>query len=68
MGRAGVRGRGIGRGGLWIGVGGGVISETRSQVLNPEPPPAPKEDKLKELIISPVYQREKISPRMIEIP
>lgn len=58
--------RGIGRGGAIL-LGGGVVSETRREVLNDAAPPA-KEDKLKELIISPVYERPKVSPRLIELP
>jgi hypothetical protein len=58
--------RGIGRrGGIFLG--GGVISETRREVLNEPAPPVP-EDKLKELIVSPVYERPKINPKLIEIP
>jgi hypothetical protein len=29
---------------------------------------APQEDKLKELIVSPVYEPAKVNPKMIEIP
>ncbi len=58
--------RGIGaRGGIFLG--GGVISETRREVLS-EAAPAPKEDKLKELVINPVYERPNINPKLIEIP
>lgn len=58
--------RGIGRrGGIFLG--GGVITETRREVLN-EPAPPVKEDKLKELVVSPVYERPKVNPKLIEIP
>ncbi len=58
--------RGIGRrGGIFLG--GGLISETRREVLN-EPAPPVKEDKLKELVVSPVYERPSINPKLIELP
>ena len=44
--------------------GGGYTN----QVLVEEVKAAPPEDKLKELVVSPVYQKENISPKLIEIP
>lgn len=49
-------------------VGGGVfLGGGTSEVIVVAPPPV-KEDPLKDLVISPVYQRDKITPKMIEIP
>ncbi len=50
-----------GRQGAWIG---GMYREAIVEAPAPPPPPDP----LKELVISPVYQREKFTPKMIEIP
>ena len=46
---------------IWIGT---ALQETRivEQAI------VEKQDPLKDLVISPVYQREKITPKMIEIP
>ncbi len=54
------RGRGIG-GGWWIG-------NSVSQTETPAPAEPPKQDPLRELVISPVYEKPKFTPKMIEIP
>jgi hypothetical protein len=53
---------------FWGGWGGGF--GTNPQVVVVERPEAKpeKEDKLKELVVSPTYQKEKIQPKLIEIP
>ena len=48
------------RGGIFLGGG-----STETIVVAPAPV---KEDPLKDLVISPVYQKDKITPKMIEIP
>lgn len=50
-----------------IGFGGFINSVAYESSLVETTPPA-KEDKLKELIVSPTYQKDKITPKMIEIP
>ena len=50
-----------------LGRGGGFYGGHAVQEVIVEAPP-PKEDPLKDLVISPVYQRDKITPKMIEIP
>ncbi len=52
-------------GGWW---GGGYWGNDASARPTAEEKAAPKEDKLKELIISPVYEPAKVNPKMIEIP
>ncbi|MCX6611845.1 MAG: hypothetical protein NTW74_13445 [Acidobacteria bacterium] len=47
--------------------GGGYFGGGTHEVIVETPAPI-KEDPLKDLVISPVYQREKITPKMIEIP
>jgi len=49
-------------------IGGGVFLGGNTHEVIIEVPAPVKEDPLKNLVISPVYQREKISPKMIEIP
>lgn len=66
------RSRGIGGGfadgfGGGIGFGGFINSVAYESAVVEAPLPA-KEDKLKELIVSPTYQKDKITPKMIEIP
>jgi len=46
---------------IWLG----YQQQYETVVQVPAPPPA---DPLKELIISPVYQKEKFTPKMVEIP
>ncbi len=59
------------RRGAWTGVwgggwwGGAGAAESRPKE---EAKPAAKEDRLKELIISPTYEAPKVNPKMIEIP
>ncbi len=48
-------------------IGGIFFGGNTHEVIVQVPTPV-KEDPLKDLVISPVYQREKISPKMIEIP
>ena len=48
--------------------GGGVFLVGNTHEVIVEAPTPVKEDPLKDLVISPVYQREKISSKMIEIP
>lgn len=52
------------RGGRGFIYGGGGQVQTVVEA----PAPAVKEDPLKDLVISPVYEREKYTPRMITIP
>lgn len=54
-------------GGGWWG-GGGYWGHPAPARSASEPKEERKEDKLKELIISPVYQPAKVNPKMIEIP
>lgn len=49
-------------------VGGGFIHNSMYETVVVEAAPAAKEDKLKELIVSPTYQKDKITPKLIEIP
>lgn len=55
-----IRNRGIG-GGWWIG-----NNVTHTETAAPAEPP--KQDPLHELVISPVYEKPKFTPKMIEIP
>ena len=48
--------------------GGGIFLGGNTHEVIVEVPAPVKEDPLKDLVISPVYQRDKISPKMIEIP
>jgi hypothetical protein len=49
-------------------MGGGVfLGGGSTEVIVVAPTPV-KEDPLKDLVISPVYQKDKITPKMIEIP
>jgi hypothetical protein len=50
------------------GGGGGVFFEGNTREVIVESSAPVKEDPLKDLVISPVYQRETITPKMIEIP
>lgn len=52
-------------GGWW---GGGYWGDSAPARPVAEEKAATKEDKLKELIISPVYEPAKVNPKMIEIP
>jgi hypothetical protein len=52
-------------GGWW---GGGYWGDSAPARTVVEEKVEPKEDKLKELIISPVYEPAKVNPKMIEIP
>ena len=62
------RSRGFADGfGAGINFGGFISSVAYQSHLVPALLPA-KEDKLKELIVSPTYQKDKITPKMIEIP
>jgi hypothetical protein len=54
-------------GGGWWGGGGYWGNPSHEGPAAPEQV-APKEDKLKELIVSPVYEPAKVNPKMIEIP
>ncbi len=47
---------------------GGYYNRYSTEVLVQEPAPAPREDKLHELVVSPTYEKDKISPKLIEIP
>lgn len=49
-------------------IGGGYIGNSTYETVVVETPVPAKEDKLKELIVSPTYQKETITPKMIEIP
>lgn len=55
-------------GGWWGGGYWGNDSAARQSTPSVGEAKAPKEDKLKELIISPVYEPAKVNPKMIEIP
>ena len=56
-------------GGFGGGIGfGGFINSVAYESAVVEAPLPAKEDKLKELIVSPTYQKDKITPKMIEIP
>jgi hypothetical protein len=48
--------------------GGGVFFGGNTHEVIVQTPAPVKEDPLKDLVISPVYQRDKITPKMIEIP
>lgn len=48
--------------------GGGFIHNSVYETVVVEAASPEKEDKLKELIISPTYKQEKLTPKMIEIP
>jgi hypothetical protein len=52
-------------GGWW---GGGYWGDRNEGRPARETKAEPKEDKLKELIVSPVYSPPKVNPKMIEIP
>ena len=47
---------------------GGYYNRHSTEVLVQQAAPAPREDKLQELVISPTYKKDKISPKLIEIP
>ncbi len=47
---------------------GGFINYSAYETVVVEAAAPAKEDKLKELIVSPTYQKEKFTPKMIEIP
>ncbi len=49
-------------------VGGGYIGNSTHETVVVETAVPEKEDKLKELIVSPTYQKETITPKLIEIP
>lgn len=49
-------------------VGGGFIHNSTYETVVVEAAPVAKEDKLKELIVSPTYQKDKITPKLIEVP
>ena len=66
--RSNRRSRGF-AGGFGGGIGfGGFINSVAYEIALVEAPLPAKEDKLKELIVSPTYQKDKITPKMIEIP
>ncbi len=48
--------------------GAGLVLGGNTHEVIVEAPAPVKEDPLKDLVISPVYQRDKITPKMIEIP
>ncbi len=50
------------------GWGGFINNYSAYETVVVEAAAPAKEDKLKELIVSPTYQKEKITPKMIEIP
>jgi len=67
--RQGRRGRGIGGGFVGGGfIGGGLIDgDCGVREVIVESPPV-KQDPLKDLVISPVYQRDNHAPKLIQIP
>jgi hypothetical protein len=54
--------------GLWVGGAGAAMVQNQTP---PIPPPASaptREDPLRELILNPVYEKEKHTPKLIELP
>ena len=48
--------------------GGGYHNRHSTEKLVQETAATPPEDKLHELVVSPTYEKDKISPKLIEIP
>lgn len=50
------------------GYGSGYYNQREIQIVETEAGAPTRQDRLQELVVSPTYQKDKISPKLIEIP